>query len=64
MSKRMPDWIMAGSNAFHCARCGATRPMHLPAAIPDWILQTEAFAASHTTCQQPATTKEGVTNEN
>lgn len=53
---KLRPWIIIDTSVnpavFRCTRCGAKRPMHLPAAITDWIKQGEAFTESHKFCKE------------
>jgi hypothetical protein len=55
MSKQreIPEWIMIRGNQLICDRCGATRPLHLPAAFDDAIMQGRAFSLAHERCPAP-----------
>jgi hypothetical protein len=52
--KRMPDWIVVKYDVFPvflCERCGETCPVHLPAAVDDFLMQGKAFSESHRFCK-------------
>lgn len=53
---KIPDWIVIdtskGDGEFLCKRCGDHRKPHLPAAIMDFIKQSEAFTESHKYCEK------------
>jgi len=62
--KKIPEWILIKYDVkpplFSCSRCGATRELHLPAAIDDFAKQSEAFAESHRNCKELDSRVQGV----
>ncbi|NUN52201.1 MAG: hypothetical protein HUU06_05360 [Planctomycetaceae bacterium] len=65
--KKSPDWLVLDYAVqpplLTCRRCGATRTLHLPAAVDDVVLQTEAFGKSHLYCKEPPATPASGTGE-
>jgi len=54
--KKIPRWIFLNYKkqppVMVCKCCGESRTVHLPAAVDDFLKQSEAFAESHKNCNK------------